>query len=515
MRASRNAAILCAIVLGGLALRAYNLGGESLWFDEGITAFTSRMAVPDLLRTCAATDHVPAYYLALKGWCAAFGRSEAALRSLSALFGVLSLLLMYQIGATLFRARVGLLAALLMALSVFHIRHAQEARMYSLLLVASMTSMCFFLRVLAGPRRWDSLGYVLSTALVMYIHPYGITTVATQNAFFLTELLVCRTDRRVSLKHWVLLQAAVVALYAPWIPTVCTQAARAASSKLHLHVRDPIWLVAGHTLAVFSGYFVPLLALLLVLSVLSVVRVERTQGKVAWRRLFLSLEDSRWSVRVADLRSNYLAAVWLVMPWVVVATAGLVLAPIFEFRCAIASASGFYLLAANGLASLRSKRAWWVVLLGVVALHVPPLWRYYTVVGKEPWREVVGHVDAHARPGDLVLLNCPDLKPLLFDYYTTRTDLVAMAFPRPDSDLLHSRSEVTAEDAEELGPLVEKHARIWVIISHYGKDAFRITDALSKLCEKREFKEWRPPSQAGHASAIYLYMFERKPGPAR
>jgi uncharacterized membrane protein len=56
------------------------------------------------------------------------------------LFGFISIFLIYHLARQLFNRDVGLLSALLMALSLFHIHYSQEARQYALVTLLTLTS---------------------------------------------------------------------------------------------------------------------------------------------------------------------------------------------------------------------------------------------------------------------------------------------------------------------------------------------------------------------------------------
>ena len=57
----------------------------------------SRFPLAELLERTAADVHPPLYYLLLKAWTAAFGDSPLAMRSMRALFGVLTILAAYDL----------------------------------------------------------------------------------------------------------------------------------------------------------------------------------------------------------------------------------------------------------------------------------------------------------------------------------------------------------------------------------------------------------------------------------
>ena len=74
--------------------------------------------------------HPMGYYIGMWGWTKLFGATTAAIRLPEALFGALSVLAIYRVGALAWNIRTGAIAAGLLALSGFHIYWSQIARMY-------------------------------------------------------------------------------------------------------------------------------------------------------------------------------------------------------------------------------------------------------------------------------------------------------------------------------------------------------------------------------------------------
>ena len=73
-----------------------------------------------------------------------FGLSEFALRSLSALFGTLLVLVIYGLGARLFNRTTGLAAAFIAAIAPFQVYYSQEARMYILVALEGALAALLF-----------------------------------------------------------------------------------------------------------------------------------------------------------------------------------------------------------------------------------------------------------------------------------------------------------------------------------------------------------------------------------
>lgn len=86
---------LVGLCLIAAALRLYRLDAAVLSRDEGSSWRVSRYQPLELVRHCAANVHAPLSFFLLKAWTAAFGDSVFAMRSLSALYGVLCVPLIY------------------------------------------------------------------------------------------------------------------------------------------------------------------------------------------------------------------------------------------------------------------------------------------------------------------------------------------------------------------------------------------------------------------------------------
>ncbi len=86
---------LLPIVAVAAALRFYAIDHSSFWSDEGNTWAIIQRSFGQIARDAAADIHPPGYYWLLKLWAAAWGTSPAALRSFSALCGILLVALVF------------------------------------------------------------------------------------------------------------------------------------------------------------------------------------------------------------------------------------------------------------------------------------------------------------------------------------------------------------------------------------------------------------------------------------
>ncbi len=127
--------LVCAasILAAALCLRLFRLGAQELWLDEAFSFFMG--TTPHVVGGFLARSTPPLYYLLLRGWIAAAGSSEAALRLLSALSGTLFVAVVIWWGREVVDIRAGLWCGLMAAVSPLHIYYSQEARAYVLLTV--------------------------------------------------------------------------------------------------------------------------------------------------------------------------------------------------------------------------------------------------------------------------------------------------------------------------------------------------------------------------------------------
>jgi len=144
------------VLLLGLILRLFSLN-QSLWLDEAIGAIAVRdYSYWGIITNFIKGDtHPPLYYLTLKFWTDIFGYSEVAMRSLSVLFGILTIYVVYSIARFMihdlgFRKEkhtlFPLIAALLVATAPLHVYYSQEVRMYAMNTLLVSLVILFYLK---------------------------------------------------------------------------------------------------------------------------------------------------------------------------------------------------------------------------------------------------------------------------------------------------------------------------------------------------------------------------------
>lgn len=201
---------LVVICLLAFALRLYELEGQSLWSDEGLSLYRAQQPAAEVFANTITVDGVrtvdtnpPFYFLLLRGWYVLFGEHVFLLRTMGVLAGTLSIPLLYVLGRALFSWRVGVLAALFLAVSPFHVWQTQVLRNYALLITINLFSVYGVARYIlarSGSRkRWSWAALWLGAGLLgVYTHYFGFFVLAfTLAAFVLPLLQRWWTERRV------------------------------------------------------------------------------------------------------------------------------------------------------------------------------------------------------------------------------------------------------------------------------------------------------------------------------
>ena len=373
---------LALVLLLGWALRIHDLGARSLWEDEGWTMLLSAgPGLDDVVRTMAADQHPPLYFVIFRVWRTLTGESEFAGRYLGVLVGVVAVAAAFPLGRTLFGVRTGVLAALLLALADLHIDLSQEVRHYSLLATGVVLSSLFYVHWRRRSSRANRVGYVLTTLLLLYTHYLGAAIVLVQA---LHMLLTLRGRR---LAEGAFLLGAVGLGFLPWLPVMIDQNSVRWDNPLYYQNALPNsaetfrlvrTALLGQWYAILGG-----------LALLGTVTLTYPRGESSLPRV-------------------HLRPIWptLYLALTVVLIAGLIVAinerrQFLTVRNFILLAPALAVLAAHGLANLpRLARAFLVTLVVVIALTTVDSRRH-----SPDWRAVVSNISAHYLPGEPVLMD--------------------------------------------------------------------------------------------------------------
>lgn len=223
------------------ALALQQIGDDSLWFDEGWSAFAA--ARPTLIDAANAdATNPPLYYALLHIHARLLGDSEFSLRLFSLLTGLVALALAYRLAALLTDRRAGLFTLALGTAAPLMVWAAREARMYTLLAVIVLAAALAWhtLHNRSGGRAWIVL--VAAELAALYAHNSGPVIVLWLNAITVLAWLTRAGRARPAPRPWIASQALVVILYAPYFVTRFLLLGQANSALLSTPELTPAYL---------------------------------------------------------------------------------------------------------------------------------------------------------------------------------------------------------------------------------------------------------------------------------
>jgi mannosyltransferase len=536
MRLFRNELILLAILLLGLCLRIYHLSYESIWLDEATSIklatssffqlglasnsrlyhilvhhwiqlfgnsefFTQFIARMFGLRVLFYSDtNPPLYHILLHYWINLFGNSEFSTRFLSVIFGFFAIFMLYKVGSLIFYKEVGIISSLILGLNTFHIYYSQEARMYILNSLLTLLSMYFFIRLLKERGLMIVIGYILSSILLMYTHIFGLFILLAQNIYIMTLFLFTKENYKLKIKAWILLQALLIILFTPWI---------SALTKRIINLEtNGFWIPVPTVHTIIDTFYrysnnSRLFYLFTLLSFFSIVTYEKIKGSIYWRNLFKSIEDYQLHIRFSNVDKIYLLFLWLLTPIILPFIISRFSTPIYWYRYTIGASLAFYLLVAVGIRNIGHKYVRLAVISVIIVVSLTQIWRYYTTIHKEQWRDIASYIDINANQRDLIIFSASDIQ-MPFDYYSKRTDLIKKPFPE-NTGILNEES-ITG-----LRATVEGKKRIWLILLFSGYGGL-IKKTISESYGLSYHKDYSTMNYIGSTSehVIEVYLFEKK-----
>jgi len=455
-------------VIAGVAavLRFHSLAAKPFWFDEGVSVAIARLDWYNFARILWRREaNMSLYYLLLHYWLH-FGGSEFFVRSLSVLFAVASVPVIYFLGRRLFESRVGLIAAALLAINAYHVQYSQDARSYSLMVLLCSLSSLYFLKCLSEPSRHNRAAYVVASVLAVYAQFFSGLLVIAQwvSLWFLHEPLSFQTLAKIKNEwRWIAL------LTSPVVAFVVTTGTGPLRWVQRPGLKD-LWIFALH-LTGNGGPWLLLACAAACLAALSPVWQTRKIPRVArefWRCRFLLC--------------------WLLLPLLPTLALSLV-KPLFVPRYFIFCLPALLLLVACGITRLRSASLLVPALLFVLILPFGGTAGYYQQdldIQRDDWRAATHYLLNHARPGDALLFHVP-MGRMPYDFYhspagPTSTGPIVL-YPS-HGDRLSFLDFVEKPNDVAIERLLPQHARAWLVLT-YAETPSGLPDArtieLTKL----------------------------------
>ncbi len=390
-------------------LRLYDLDGNGFSLDEVWSIWMAQKDPITIVQTILVERgdaSPPTYYLLLHAFLA-FGESSLAVRGLTIIVGTVIVWLTYCLGRDLFDARIGMLAALLVAMTPLHIAYSRTARAYILADLWELIALLFMARLLFGrPRRHDWIGFVLASALSVYTHYVLILPIMFQSAFVLLAWWKRSLPVEVR-RHWILSHLLLFALLIPSVlfsaRTNSTGQAWIGQPGIRAALRSLVLLTTGNPTpgaddpTILQGLFLLIVVSIGVVGIIRIVELARDGSN-----------------RIEMWRLTFIFGAFVV-PWVLALALGEV-RPLFKEKYLLFLVPPVAITISWSLMRLRHA---WVSSIATAAMIVMTGWSlvgYYTHPISDQWREAAAYLRSRVRTNDLIVLS-PGFFGRSYDYH--------------------------------------------------------------------------------------------------
>ncbi len=500
--------VVAAVTVAGGLLRLWKLGAGSLWRDEAQGLFVAAKSFPTGISAALVSDgHPPLFFFLMHFWAKWWGGNEFGIRLLPALLGIATIPLLYVVGRTMFSRYVGVLAAAIGAFLPMHVLVSRQARMYTLLPLMVLLSIWALYEATRYNMRRYWIGWVVTSALMMYSHNWGILVFVAENLYVLWHWL-SRERRWPFLGAWVASAAGVGLLYLPWLPTLWEQ------FRIPGIIMGP-WLKSenspvGHFFRIFNELTSMTWPGAQPWPYLILLAIAALSFRVGWKKVSVGYEFApNLDLTIATLLVPILLGILITSK-----THGLI-----PSYVAVAIFPPLCFLLAKALSGLRP--AYGLMALSIIALlfWYQPLRGIYAKP-VSAMREVAQYVQERAESEDAIVI-APDYLATPFNFYF-RGEQPQVAFPQPPGrveEIVWQGWRARWEDAQAaVSPtldFVEQHrasgGRVWFVapLDMYPDDPYfgqirvvkRELDVRCRLVEHED----RYRSMAVEGADIFLY----------
>ena len=469
--------VLSLIVVLGIAARLGCLACKPFWFDECFSVEAARIDWSNFLHLLWWREaNMSLYYALLRIWLH-FGQSPFFIRSLSVAISAASLPALYWLGHLLYNRRVALYATALLAINVYDVRYAQEARTYALFVLLATLSSGFLVAWLRQPTPRNWRGYVGASVFAAYAHFYALLLLI---AHWLVLRWVGKPEAssregesaKTSLKRaWTVIAVSVLPLL--------IFVAKTGAGPIHWIQRPRLSDLLRFSSDLTNG----LPMLYLAACVLALLPSQRN----------LLARDQKWET----WRVQFLC-IWLVFP--IVLTVVLSLArPVFLPRYMTFCIPALLTLTAAGLGSIRPAWLSGLTLIVVFALSarmVPYVYGHDFDAERDASGAATSFVLDHSQPGDAIVFHIAAARVPYEFFRSLRagTNTASPQFTPPlGPDILFPRHGPGLDYRDFTGKptagfvrtAIAGHRRIWLLLMHNGtaEEPDPTTRMLSEVLE--------------------------------
>jgi mannosyltransferase len=397
---SKYIQMLIIITCIGFFLRFYNLGFNSLWLDEASTVnfATINGAGGSFLEIWTYTlsyDPNPPLFVWLEYIIISIaGISEFTVRFAPALFGALTVPVMYFVGKEFLDENGGLIAAAAFAVSPFLILYSQEARSYSMLLLFIALTTLFYFKSIKSENSYKYwILFALTASFSIWVHFYTVIflgglilyTLVIYKFKYIKELCVSTVIIAITTIPVIVIMLQTILEHAAYGPTFGDQG----------------FSIIYDTLVQISGYNIMSMYIILFLFICGLFA--------------LYIKEKNKTIFLLIMLLSALLISWYLSYKVAMVPRYLSFLSIIIFLGVAASYKLLYALT-------HSKSVIYYLILFLFIISIPFLINYYSVYSKDDWRGFSKTLSGMTQPGDLVITVPGYIDQPLNYYYSNKTD---------------------------------------------------------------------------------------------
>jgi len=477
--------ILFFVITFGSILRIYELGRESLHIDEAATAIGSSLpSIPALIQYWFSVGHQSPYFLMMHYWIKLFGQSEFALRLPSAVFGVMSIYIMFLLARRLFNnEKTALLSSYLLAVSTINIYYSQCARPYSIVVFLVLMSFLFLLRALEKNTKPLWATYICFTLFSLLINTSTLPILICHLLFivlFWTRYRSYIKPGRIALVFGLILLAYLPFLVMLFLPSIennnvgplgwITQPSFNTIIHVFNELGGKIHKEAGYGinsyLPIATNAFGIILFLLCLIAMHNLIKKNKN-------------------------KTLALLTLWLAIPIVLPFIFSHLVAPVFgPVRYVLYVSCAYYLLIGKGVMSLKKNLRLllltFIVLMGLVSLQ-----EYYRVEKRTNWKNIANYIEQNIKDDEKTFLEISYPVQISFIehemlYYYKAPSITGIRLDKSSKgmsnkkihDLKWKPARVEWRDLEEIDT-----EGIWLVVWHSIAPALK-SDTIKKLQDR-------------------------------
>ncbi|MGH7141830.1 MAG: glycosyltransferase family 39 protein [Minisyncoccia bacterium] len=421
---------------------------QSLRLDEAQSIWQASRTPLGIISLVAEDVHVPLYHEILHLWMLYGGQSVTAARALSLVFYLLSLPAIYLLGREAYSRRVGLAAALLMAVSPFMNWYGNEVRMYTLFLLLTILNQYFFIRIWKRPSNDVWVGYAVTALCGVFTHYFFFLNLASQAIFYFAHRA---HFARGSFRRFATILALVLITFGPWAWYVLALGEAQNQTPL---------LSVPTTVDVFNAFS----QFLIGFQNDNVNTIFLSLWPTAILFGFLALRPTRRPLSGAGPQTRYFL-ITVVVSFAIAFGFSIFVQPVFVSRYLIFTVPSLYLLIVGFFDTYFNSIIAPAVLVALMAVTLAVEIASPTTPVKENYEQATAYLNAHVAAQDAVALAAPFIVYPVEYYYRGLAPLSTLpAWNQYAHGAIPAFSAATMPS--QVQALADNHQNVWLLLSY-------------------------------------------------